>query len=319
MKRSSVERDALDNSVIEVMGNTSGYLHAKYADSLAEFGRPLQLPRCGGWLLKRPISGTAYHDAMGCYPLFCCQDWSALDTDLEEIAPHLVSLVIVTDPFANIETETLRTCFDQVIRFKDHFVAELDQPAELIVKKSHRATVRKALRHVDVAVCPNPEDYLEEWVGLFDNLVRRHSIRGVRAFSKKAFAAQLSIPGMVMFEARSGNELIGLDLWYVQGDVGYGHLVAFSEKGYKLRASYATKWHVMQYFQGRVRWLHLGAAAGKDSKSTGLADFKQGWATGTKPAFLCMRTFNKDVYDELSPAGQSETNYFPAYRHGELA
>lgn len=304
--------------MIDVTQKTCGYLHAGYAGSLREFGEPLKLPRCGGWLLKRPIGDTSHHDAMGCYPLFCCNDWSNLRADLDEVASELVSVVMVTDPFSNVEVETLESCFDGVTHFKDHFVADLDQPIESIVKKSHRANVRKAMRKVDVAVCENPADYLDRWIELYGNLVRRHNIRGLQAFSREAFAEQLSIPGMVMFEARADEELVGLDLWYVQGDVAYGHLVAFSDVGYKLRASYATKWHLMNHFRDRVRWLHLGAAAGSNGKSSGLADFKQGWSTGTKPAFLCTRTFNRNVYDQLAQPCQPVPNYFPAYRHGEL-
>ncbi len=46
-----------------------GYLSSAYAESLAEFGRPRELAKCGGWILERKIPGTDLHDAMGCYPL----------------------------------------------------------------------------------------------------------------------------------------------------------------------------------------------------------------------------------------------------------
>ena len=54
----------------------SGYMHLGYAESLVEFGTPRELPRSGGWVLERQIPGFSYRDAMGCYPLFACQDWS---------------------------------------------------------------------------------------------------------------------------------------------------------------------------------------------------------------------------------------------------
>jgi hypothetical protein len=60
----------------------SGYMHPNYAHSLREFGEPRELPGSGGWILERIIPGTPYRDAMGCYPLFACNDWSKLANDL---------------------------------------------------------------------------------------------------------------------------------------------------------------------------------------------------------------------------------------------
>lgn len=98
---------------------------------------------------------------------------------------------------------------------------------------------------------------------------------------------QMDIPGMVMFEACSGGTTVGLDLWYVQGDVDYGHLVAFNALGYELSASYATEWHLMHHFSGKVRWINFGGGAGTQNVvANGLTAFKQGWSTGTKPVYL---------------------------------
>jgi hypothetical protein len=79
----------------------TGYLHPLYAESLSEFGTPYELARCRGWILKRQIPGFSYYDAMGCYPLFPCQDWSKLSGDLEELGDQLVCLSVVTDPFGD--------------------------------------------------------------------------------------------------------------------------------------------------------------------------------------------------------------------------
>ena len=40
------------------------------------------MPGCGGSILERPIGALPDRDAMGCYPLFACQDWSRLADDL---------------------------------------------------------------------------------------------------------------------------------------------------------------------------------------------------------------------------------------------
>ena len=66
-------------------------MHAMYAASLEEFGTPRELPRCKGWILECQIPGFSDHDAMGCYPLFLCQDWPRLHSDLEDLGNDLVS------------------------------------------------------------------------------------------------------------------------------------------------------------------------------------------------------------------------------------
>ena len=134
----------------------TGYCHSSYAESLAEFGMPRELPRCGGWILERQIPGSSYRDGMGCYPLFACRDWSKLHDDLAEIGNDMVSLSIVTDPFGDYDLDLLRKCFDVVMPFKEHYVVNLAQPIEAIVSKSHRSTVRRAMRKVEVSWSPTP-------------------------------------------------------------------------------------------------------------------------------------------------------------------
>jgi hypothetical protein len=302
-------------------GDATGYGHAGYAASLSEFGRPLHLERSDGWILQRGIKDTLYSDAMGPYPLFFCRDWSRLGDDLSDLAGDLVSLTVITDPFADADEARLATCFDRVVRFKEHYVAELDRPPELFVRSSHRANARRALRSVTVDVCEHPSEHLEDWLRLFANLSRRHSITGMRAFSRQAFERQLRIPGLVMFQASVGSAVVGLDLWYVQGDVAYGHLAAFSDLGYKLGAAYATKWTMLSYFSGKVHWVDLmGTAGSSGQRDDGLAAFKRGWSTGTRPAYLCGRILQPDAYEMLSRRNAAgATPYFPAYRDGEFA
>jgi hypothetical protein len=298
----------------------TGYMHPNYAQSFLEWGIPRELPKCGGWVLERVIPGFSDHDAMGCYPLFVCHDWSKLHVDLAEIGNELVSLSLVTDPFGEYDLGCLNKCFDLVMPFKEHFVADLNQPISTLVSKSHQSTVRRAMQNVEVEICPDPMLYLGEWTELFEILVERHNITGIRAFSQTSFAKQLNIPGMVMFKAVSKSVTVGLDLWYVHGEVAYGHLVAINPLGYKLRASYALKWHLFQYFADKVRWLDLGGGAGVEiGKRDGLSDFKQGWSSGVRTAYLCGRIFDHERYGEIVKAkGIAATAYFPAYRKGEF-
>lgn len=70
----------------------TGYLHANYARSLAELGRPRELSHSRGWILERDVPRGTERDGMGLYPLFTCLDWSGLPHDLEELRDDIVSV-----------------------------------------------------------------------------------------------------------------------------------------------------------------------------------------------------------------------------------
>lgn len=300
----------------------TGYLHPDYAQSLSEFGTPRELPRSGGWVLERQISGSAHRDAMGCYPLFVCQDWSQLRADLDDIGNELVSLSLVTDPFGEYHTGYLHQCFnDVVIPFKEHFVIDLHRPVDGFVSSHHRRYARRALRLLRAEKCEDPVSFAGEWVDLYATLIERHNAEGILAFSEAAFKKQLKVPGMVAFRGVCDDATVGMLLWYVQGDVGYYHLGASSALGYELRASFGLFWYALEHFTTRgLRWLSLGAGAGvKTSNNDGLARFKRGWSTGTRTAYFCGRVFDRAKYSEIVRAkGVSGTGYFPAYRQGEF-
>ena len=166
----------------------TGYLHAGYADSLSEFGSPRPLVASGGWILERDIPGTDARDAMGCYPIFSCRDWSLIRDDLEQIGNRLVSLVLVADPFGNHSKDLLcRTFKDLVIPFKEHFITDVERSPASFVSKHHQYYARKALEEVNVERCNDPARMLNEWSTLYDALVRRYQLSGIKAFSPAAF------------------------------------------------------------------------------------------------------------------------------------
>ena len=306
--------DDLAGSTIAVSERNSGYLHPLYADSFSEFGDVLELPQCGGWVLQRSINSSSAQDATGLYPLFCCQDWQALKHDVDNLRNRLVSLVIVADPFGSYTESDLKAVFSMVTPYKKHYVADTTMPVEAYVSKSHRANARRALRKVDVEVCPNPSVYLDDWVGLYATLSGKHDIRGLSAFSIAAFEKQLRVPGIVMFRASQGGVTVGLDLWYVQGEVAQGHLVAMSSQGYSAGASYATKWAVLDYFKDKVPWVNFGGVPGPvDSTGSGLGHFKAGWSCELRISYLCGEVLDDSTYSALSAKGPI-TDFFPAYR-----
>jgi len=323
-------------------GGATGYLSAPYTESLAEFGSPLALPRSGSWLLRRTVA-PGLTDVMGPYPLFCCRDWRALAADLDELAAAgtrghgagdaPISAVVVTDPFADCDPARLAAAFpDRAVAFKEHFVADLSRPLDSFVSAHHRRYARRD--KLAVEVCTDPLRWLDDWCVLYQNLCARHEIRGIPALSRAAFHRQLAVPGLIAFRASAGAETMGMVLWYRQSDVAYYHLAAYSDEGYRQRASFPLFWLAFEHLAaGGVAWASLGAGPSLSSSSParsspesaasqgtdGLVRFKKGWSTGTRTTYLGGRIFRPDSYRALArERGFEGSRYFPAYRQGEL-
>jgi len=297
-----------------------GYADPLYATSLAEFGTPRELPRCKGWILERPIPGSPWRDAIGCYPLFSCQDWSNVAADVDELSGDLVSLSCVADPFGAPNPDVLQRCFDLVRPFKQHYVTDVGRGVEAIASAHHRKYARRALRDLVIEPCSEPLRYLDEWVELYAGLTAARGLSGIRAFSRTAFQRQLSMTGLVMFRASREGRTAGLHLWLRGGDVAYGHLGVTNAMGNQFAAAYGLYWCALEWFARRVHWLHLGGSAGVDRiEGDGLAAFKRGWATGTRTAYFCGRCFDREKYDEIVRARHVDAGgFFPAYRVGEI-
>ena len=302
----------------------TGYAHPLYAESLAEFGRPRPLQASGGWVLERPVPGSPLADLMGCYPIFACTDWSRLPEDFKGMQGQFVSLSLVADPFGRYTLDDLHHCFHRVKPFKEHYLTEIGRLTPDAISKHHRYYARRALRDLRVERCHDPPAHLDEWVCLYANLIKRHGLSGIKAFSRRAFEIQMRVPGLVMLRAVRGQETVGAHLWYVQGDVGYSHLMAVNDAGYEMSASYALYWEATlrapEMFGPEVRRLNLGAGAGVGpDTSDGLSRFKRAWATNTCPVYFCGRVLDDEKYRALT-GGQppSATEYFPPYRKGEF-
>lgn len=297
----------------------TGYLHAGYAQALADNGAPLYLPNAKGWLLQRPIPQTSQADVVGCYPIFACQHWAQLHADLAALPPELVSLTLVTDPLGDFTEADLRAAFPALLRpYKEHFIVDLQQGISL--PAHHRRNVRHALSQVEVEVCHDATAF-EEWVTLYDHLVQRHHITGSAAFSRASFAAQWQVPGLTVLRAKQQGETVGMTLWYSDEERVYYHLAAYSLRGYECKASYALFHSAIEYFAARgLCWMALGAGAGvQNDGADGLTRFKRGWATNTRPVYLCGRILNSTLYDVLTTNGNASPDFFPAYRQPAVA
>lgn len=259
---------------------------------------------------------------MGPYPIFSCPRWQGLPEDLAALEDRIVSLALIADPLAAPDRATLSRWFPDLCEpFKEHFVVDLTQPRQQFVHTHHRRNARKALQHCEISVLTDPLAAHAEWVELYDALIRRHGITGIRAFSPESFLWQLQVPGMVVMRASVDGQVAGMVLWVRAGDVAYYHLAAYSEAGYQQRVSFALFWTALEHFSGEVRWLGLGAGAGISTEADdGLTRFKRGWATGTRTAYLCGRIMDPGRYKALAKTtGTSQSRYFPSYRSGEFA
>jgi hypothetical protein len=259
---------------------------------------------------------------MGCYPIFACENWEALAEDLEQLKDEVVSFAMVTDPFGSYSPPLLHACFrDVVVPFKQHYVVDLSRSLTSVISAHHRRNIRKAASQVEVDLCETPTAHVETWCDLYQELIQRHQIHGIAAFSRGALARQLEVPGIVAFLARRAETIVGMLLWYVHGAVAYYHLAAYNPAGYEVKASFALFGVALDHFTSQgLQWLSLGASAGvHGAAADGLSRFKKGWSTGTRQAYFCGRIFHRARYKELvQERGGATYTYFPAYRCGEF-
>jgi hypothetical protein len=293
---------------------TGGYAHPLYARASEDQGKAFELPRSGGWLLRRQVSGGTDEDAAGCYPLFACRDWSGLPADLAALGEDLVTVVLVADPLGDHEG-VLPEAFPHLERFKEHFIVELDRYEA--PSRHHRREAHRARGMVTVERCPEPSLVLDDWNRLYGQLIERHGIEGPAAFTAESFRLQFQVPGLVTFRALHEDRTVAMALWFVQGGAAYYHLAASDPAGYETGASYALLAAAIEHFEGRVECLDLGGAPGlDDAGGHGLRDFKEGWATGSRWAYLCGRVLNEERYEALvgRAADDEGSGFFPAYR-----
>jgi hypothetical protein len=299
-----------------------GYRHPEYALSLAEYGRPHALDNAGGWVLERQIPNTRHRDSMGLYPLFHCRDWQALPQDIQHLRDAgTVSLVLVTDPMLGEDERKLFRQFDVAEPFKTHYLSSLHQPPAQTVSRHHRYHARKAAKELEVDVPEAPLAYLDEWCAIYEALVRRHGVKDLRAFSRDGFRRLLSMPGVILFRAIRHGRCVGAQIILIQGDVAFAHLAAFNDEGYRHGASYLLDWAAMEHLRGRVGRLNWGGGSGLEcADESGLARYKQGWATERRTSYLLGVVLDRGAYERLAmDTGNATSTYFPRYRAGEFA
>lgn len=295
-----------------MLGEAPGYRSRAHAEAVRGEGRVVPLGATGGFLIERPIAGAGRTDLAGPYPLFACADWGALGPALDALAAPNgpVAVTLVADPFGPLPPARLAALFPLCRPLHDRHVLDLDAHAP--PSRHHRRKLRGAssLRIEDGPAALAP---VGDWVRLHGVLAARHGIRDRRRFDAASLAAQLRVPGAWIVTAWEGEEVLGADLYYLDGPVASAHLSAYSDRGYALSASYPMMAHAIEALRGRARWLDLGGAP---PGATGMRAFKAGWAPRTIPDRLCGRILDGAAYAAL--AGPGDAGWFPAYRRGEF-
>jgi hypothetical protein len=302
--------------------SVTGYLHPVYADSLSHLGIPRILPKSGGTIFERKIPKSDRIDAMGSYPVFCCRDWTGLDSDLDEMRrSELVSLVLVTDPFATISERRLQSIFDRVIPFKQHFVANTSRPIEEFISRHRRRLARRALARLSVEVSERPATLVQDWLDLHSSLASRRRMTGIGQLTASAVEKLLSVPGVVVLRAALEGKTVGMHIEMVHGDFVYGHYAAYNDLGYETGAACALHVFEIQHFADKERWIDWGGVSGGvPDRSDGLTEFKKAFSNESRPTYLCCAILDPVEYAHLSKRASSQPSpYFPAYRAGEFA
>lgn len=270
-------------------------------------GQAVALPESGTWVLQRTIPATKAQDACGPYPLWLAQDFTRLETDLQNLKSQWVSLVGVLSPF---EQHDLSSLFDCYRPYKEHLCVDLQAP--LYPSAHHRRNVRKAQQVETQEIKQWETRQIKAWQNLYAQLVTHHQIGGAAAFSPEILAAQLATPGLRTWVATYNAQIVGMTLWIVEQHHAYYHLGAFSTEGYKCGAAFALFATALNTFQQEgLQEVDLGAGAGTWQGSEGLIRFKRGWATHTRMAWLCGKILDRSQYATLS---KNDSHFFPAYR-----
>jgi hypothetical protein len=230
----------------------TGYLHRLYAKSLSEFGTPVELPQCGGRLLERAIPNSDLKDAIGCYPLFCCTDWTKVPADIQQVKHRYVTISVVPDPFAPITAADLSQYFQLVKPFKKHFIIDASNSSDQHITRHHQYYARRALKQMRVRLVDDPKTCLDEWGMPLPNSDRASPPSRHQGLSKTAFAGQFELTGTGCFSrAKTENCRNASVVYSIRRCLS--HLGASDQEGALLGAAYALHWSAINEFQTASR------------------------------------------------------------------
>lgn len=284
----------------------------EYAAAFGPPWEPIEVPAWGSFVLTRPIPGTSMRDAIGCYPLAGFAPGAEIGRGLEQLkGMGLVSIVAVPDPLSSPPLDHLAHHFSLCRPYKVHYCIDRTRPPRQ-PPANHRSTLRKSVGLCHVTV-ERLSEQVDRWCQLYNNLILRHRICGIAAFSRRFFEQIADQPTFTTFVAWHRDEVVSMAIWARSPNVAYYHLNTSSSLGYKVSASYATMAAAIDHFKD-VRWLHLGGGRGSGVNRDGLSYFKRGFANRDLAAFLCGAVLDPRAYAELTCARSSTAAWFPPYR-----
>jgi len=295
---------------------THPYASAAYAEVFRDMAQPLWVPAWGTHVLTRDLPGGGAIDAIGIYPLTVLGPGADLAAGLDWMKEQgLVSVCIVPDPATAPHLSEMQKAFGLCAPFKAHLV--VDYTRKVRPSKHHRYEVKRAKRAVSVEVV-SLADHLGTWCDLYENLVERHAIKGMGAFSRAAFERLLKVEGLTTVAAAIDGVIVSMHLWVADpaSRSCYSLLAASSAEGYRHSASYAIYDASIGLFSD-MNMLNLGGGAGIGSHDGGLIGFKKGFANGQVQAYLCGAILDMDRYAAASGGSVDHALPFPAYRFGE--
>jgi len=211
----------------------------------------------------------------------------------------------------------LSNFFNFFFEYRSHFLLDTNLPAEEVISAGRQKDVRKALKGVEVETIIFPNIDIDEWCRLYENLIHKHQISGIRSFSRESFQKQLSIPNTHYFRVVNQGDVVGGALFYIQDNTAYYHLAAQTKKGYDLHSSYAAIWTAIKELSKKVRWIEFQGGSTINGLD-GLSKFKMGWSSSQKKSVFCGKVLDAQKYNEVISMNKTpETDWFPAYRSSD--
>ena len=289
------------------------YASVAYARVFEQMAEPLWVPAWGAYVLVRDIPDGGGRDALGMYPLAPFAAGADLEAGLRWLqAQGLVAIGLVPDPAASPPLAELQKAFGLCIPFKTHYLIDFSRPVEFT--RHHQGKVRRALKDVAVETVALSQ-HIEAWCGLYDNLIDRHEIGGLSAFSPEAFRRLAEIDGLTTVAARADGEIVSMHLWVTDPDgrTAYSLLADTSLAGYRRSAAYVVNDASIRLLSG-LACINLGGGAGLQGGEDGLTYFKRGFSNAEVQAYFCGAILDPARYAALSGGATQPTIPFPAYR-----
>lgn len=310
----------------------TGYLSKAYADSFKEFGQIVPLGKDYRYLLERPIDSTEYKDLVSLYPLYCAPPEHTFRYLENTSTPHITTTLITSpliDPYPYFQERDLVI----VKPYKTHYIVNLTKQYHCshyhwnkvheFAESGHEVNIRILYPH-------NVIDYAQHFYKLYKVLCKKRKIEGLIAFSELAMIRQFQTPGLIVFEVLDTVRNLNKDspsynpnpsglpmairTFMIQGNDIYYHLAAQTYKCIKVAPGFSQAVHyaaIMYAKQLGLENMVLGGVP-DGAESSGLKDFKEGFATHTRQNHICMKIHNPKVYEQLKPFPMSP--FLPAYR-----